>query len=287
MSVPKHPDRTAGVPFGRRLLMTTAHSRLLPSYLVVGVKRAGTSTLQQVIAQHPAVLPPNVPKGTRYFDVNHGFGWEWFRSHFPSARRAEVRARRIGMPVVTGEASPYYLFHPLAPSRIRAALPGVRLVVVLRDPVERAWSHHAYEVARGFEQLSFEAAIDAEHERLLGEEERLARDPTYVSRAHRHHSYLARGRYDVQLARLFSCFPPDDVLVLDHGELFADPVAGVGRVQAFLGLPPVPPRRVPRLKPSGAPGMPATVRRRLAERFAASNAATFALVGREFAWSAP
>lgn len=260
---------------------------MLPSYLVIGVKRAGTSTLQHVIAQHPAVLPPNVPKGSRYFDVNHRLGWTWFRSHFPSARRAAARARRIGTRVVTGEASPYYLFHPLAPDRIRSALPGVRLVVVLRDPVERAWSHHAYEVARGLEQLPFEAAVEIEDERLRGEEERIARDPTYVSRAHRHHSYVARGHYDVQLARLFACFPLDDVLVLDHDELFADPVAGFTRVHAFLGIPPIAPRAVPRLKPSGAPPVPIAVRRQLAERFAASNAATFALVGREFAWTAP
>ena len=267
--------------------MTTAESRLLPSYLVVGVKRAGTSTLQHVIAQHPAVLPPNVPKGTRYFDVNHRLGWRWFRSHFPSTRRAAVRARRIGMRVVTGEASPYYLFHPLAAARIRAALPGVRLVVVLRDPVERAWSHHAYEVARGLEQLPFEAAVEIEEERLRGEEERIAHDPAYVSRAHRHHSYVARGLYDAQLTRLFACFPPDDVLVLDHEELFRDPVAGFARVHRFLGLPVVVPRRIPRLKPSGAPPMPTALRRRLAERFAASNAATFARLGRELPWSRP
>lgn len=258
---------------------------MLPSYLVVGVKRAGTTTLQHVLAQHPAVLAPGVPKGTRYFDVNHVRGWEWFRSHFPTTVYARLRERLFGTPPITGEASPYYLFHPLALGRIREALPDVRIVVVLRDPVDRAWSHHAYEVARGFEELPFEAALEAEMTRLDGEEDRLRRDPTYVSFAHRHYAYVTRGVYAPQLRLLFDLFPRHRVLVLDHRELFDDPRREIAKVHAFLGLDPLPPAELPCLKPSGAPPIPRRLRTQLADIFASSNAATYALIGRDLRWS--
>ena len=83
------------------------------------------------------------------------------------------RQRAAGRPVVVGEASPYYCFHPLALDRIAARLPDVRMIIVLRDPVERAWSQYSYEVARGNEDLSFAEALDAEAERFAGAEERI------------------------------------------------------------------------------------------------------------------
>jgi len=102
---------------------------------------------------------------------------------------------------LTFESSPYYLFHPLALDRIAADLPDVKLVVLVRDPVERAYSAHAHEAARGYEDLSFAAALEAEEGRLDGEVERLLGDPAYESHAHRHQAFRSRGEYAVQLER--------------------------------------------------------------------------------------
>ena len=91
------------------------------------------------------------------------------------------------------------MFHPLAADRIAADLPGVRLLVLVRDPVERAYSAHAHERARGFETEPFERALELEPARLAGEAERIAAEPGYLSASHQHHAYRARGRYVEQL----------------------------------------------------------------------------------------
>ena len=148
---------------------------MLPGYLVVGTKRGGSSSIAKWISQHPDVAPCRTAKGTHYFDVNFQRGWDWYLSAFePVSNRWKI----------TGEASPYYMFHPLAPERIAAALPDVRLIVSLREPIARAWSHHQYETQQGFENRAFAEALDLEEDRLRGEEERL-RAPIRATRATR------------------------------------------------------------------------------------------------------
>lgn len=188
-----------------------------------------------MLAHHPSVCPPLFQKGLHYFDLQYHRGITWYRGQFPLRRLASARAR--GRPV-TGEASPFYMFHPLAPTRIASDLPAVRLIALIRDPVERAFSAYKQERWRGFETESFARALELEDSRLAGERERMQEDGTYVSFAVQHHAYRARGRYAEQLATLFDLFGEDRVLVLDHAEFFNQPGDGLRRVQEFLGLPP-------------------------------------------------
>jgi hypothetical protein len=258
--------------------------RMLPGYLIIGAKRGGSTSLHEYLLAHPDVLSPLVTKGSRYFDVHHDRGWAWYRSQFPSQRTADRHRRRTGTVPIVGEASPYYLFHPAAPARIAAALPDVRLLAVLRDPVERAWSHHRYEVARGFEHLDFEAALDAEPDRLAGEEDRLLADPRYVSHAHRHFSYLARSRYAEQLERLFDHVPPTRVKVVWSEHLFADPDAALGEVCRFLGLDPMQASDHRAVKANAPATIPAPVAARLRAYFAPHDGRLSALLGMPCPW---
>src|SRR3954453_12461513 len=123
---------------------------------------------------------------------------------------------------LVGEASPSYLFHPLAPDRVARLLPDARLIALLRSPVERAFSHYQHEVALGREPLSFEEAIDREDERMRGELEHMLRDPYYFSHTWWNYTYVARGRYAEQLERWFADFPREQLLVLLTDELAAD-----------------------------------------------------------------
>ena len=144
---------------------------MLPGFLLVGGQRCGTTSLFEALAQHPSVRRPQGRKGIHYFDVSYHRGMAWYRGHFPLAIRSAPKA-------ITGESSPYYLFHPLAAERIARDLPEVKLVVALRDPVERAYSAHAHEFARDYETEPFERAIEMEAERLRGEAQRLSSDPS-------------------------------------------------------------------------------------------------------------
>ncbi len=117
-------------------------------------------------------------------------------------------------------------------------MPDVKLVILLRDPVDRAFSHYHNNRRLGRENLSFEDAIDAEEERLAGEEERLLSDPRAVSLVHKRYSYLRRGLYAEQLLRWRACFPAEQLLVVDAGRLFADPRGVLAEVLAFIGADP-------------------------------------------------
>lgn len=267
-----------GLYRGARLLhRATSPARILPTFVIVGAKRAGTSSLYHYLVRHPGVLSCAVGKGTHYFDVNFSRGWGWYRSSFPLA----------GRQAITGEASPYYMFHPLAPARMATALPEARVIVVLRDPVDRAWSHYHNERRLGAEELSFEDAIAHEPERLAGEAERMLADPGYQSFAWRHHSYLARGRYGEQLERLYELFPPTQVFVLQSEALRADPNQALEALWPFLGLAPFKLVEQLAYKAGGNhETMSASARDRLNAYFGQHNERLYALPGVRFRWPA-
>ncbi len=218
----------------------TQRSRMLPDFLIVGAQRGGTTSMYKTLSQHPAVLKAVLRKGVHYFDIGYQHGPAWYRSHFPLQVTAARTQRSVGVRPVTGESSPYYMFHPLAAGRIAHDLPGVRLIVLLRDPVERAYSAHTHEVARGYDtEKSFERALELEDERTRGEAERLIADPTYRSLSHQHQSYVVRGRYIEQLERLERHVGRDRIHVVDSQDFFEKPEPAYLDVLSFLGLPDI------------------------------------------------
>jgi hypothetical protein len=218
----------------------TSSRRVLPTFLIVGAQRCGTTSMYKTLVQHPAVLPAGLRKGIHFFDVRYELGLDWYRSHFPLERSMKRVAGRTGLTPMTGESSPYYGFHPLAAQRIARDVPGVRLIMLIRDPVERAYSAHAHETARGYETESFARALELEDERLAGEAERLAADPTASSDDLQHHGYLTRGRYVDQLERLAGLVGRDNVLAVDSQDFFTAPRPTMAGVLAYLGLPELP-----------------------------------------------
>ena len=151
----------------------TSRWRLQPSFIILGAQRAGTTTLYRVLSEHPAIARPTVSKGIGYFDVNYAKGPRWYLGHFPLARLAR---RKHGPHAATFESSGYYLFHPLAAADRSRPARG-RVVVMVREPVERAYSAHRHELDRGFETEEFEAAVDARGQRTAGEADQIDRRP--------------------------------------------------------------------------------------------------------------
>ena len=176
------------------------HERLLPDFLIVGAQKCGTSTLAAHLSQHPRLLPPST-KEVHFFDQTYGRGLDWYKAHFRRVDAADRLSRRTGASCLTFEATPYYIFHPAIAERIAQCLPKAKIIIMLRDPVDRAYSHYQHEKSRGYEPLSFEEALENEPHRLQGEEERLREDESYVSRSYMRYSYIARGLYAEQLAR--------------------------------------------------------------------------------------
>ncbi|CAL9532422.1 hypothetical protein SUDANB121_04086 [Nocardiopsis dassonvillei] len=276
------PVRRAALPLADALGAATAPARTLPDFLICGAQRSGTTSLFKSLCANPAATGPVLRKGVHFFDTGYLRGTSWYRSHFPL--RTRLRARRGRDRVRVFESSPYYLFHPLAAERIARDLPEVRVVVILRDPVERAYSAHAHETARGFETEPFARAVELEEARLAGEEERLIADPEYTSHSHQHHGYVARGRYADQLERMEKHLGRDRMYVADHAELFDGTTRELRRIEGFLGLPPGPDRVPGRHNARERAVMPAGLRAELAERFVESDRRLALWWGRNPSW---
>jgi hypothetical protein len=238
VSVPE-PVRQAVLTASRTYGRATASQRLLPSFLICGGQRCGTTSMYRALAAHPAIRKAVLHKGVHYFDIAYGKGPEWYRGHFPTVRSARRQGEKAGgAEVQTFESSPYYMYHPLAAQRIASDLPGVKLVVLTRDPVERAYSQHAHELARGFEtEKDFGKALALEPERLAGQTEKLTGDPYAYSFSHQHHGYRARGEYIRYLRRLEEAVGRERIHVVDSATFFATPEKVYDGVVDFLGLP--------------------------------------------------
>jgi hypothetical protein len=260
---------------------------MLPSFLICGGQRCGTTSLYRALAAHPAVLKAVLHKGVHYFDVGYGRGARWYRAHFPLHATARRRSRRLGgAPVQAFESSPYYMYHPLAGARIAADLAGVKLLVLVRDPVERAYSQHAHEVGRGFEtETDFARALALEPERLGGQTELLSADPNAYSFSHQHHAYRARGEYIRYLEGLSRLVGRDRIHVVDSEEFFARPEPVYDAVLDFLDLPRLgyPPFARHNARPRAVPLDPG-LRRELAAHYSPFDDRLAGWLGRELAW---
>jgi hypothetical protein len=266
-----------------RFRLMTGPLRVLPDYIIIGAQKCGTSSLYRYLNEHPSIAPA-AGKEVHYFDWHYSRGPSWYRAHFPTALTREMFRARTGRRLVTGEASPYYLFHPHAPARVKALLPSVKLIALLRDPVERALSAYHHQVRAGTESLSFADAMDQEPARLAAEIERLEADQTYKSAAHRRFSYLSRGIYVDQLAAWLRVFPREQLLIIRSEDFFEQPAATVGQVLEFLGLPPADSSGFRRFNVGEYDGMDPAVKARLTKYFAPHNQRLYDLLGRDLGW---
>lgn len=268
-----------------RLATMTAALRLEPGFLMIGVSRCGTTSMFQALAAHPQLVRPARHKGVYYFDLNYYRGPDWYRGHFPLTRAARRRAAPFGEPVAF-EASGYYIYHPFALGRVARDIPSIKLLVMLRDPVARAYSAYKHESARGFEHVnSFEEALKLEDERLAGETERMRLDPRYEGFSHRHHSYRHRGHYAEQLERVFALFPRSQVHIVESEAYFTRPGPEYQRVLAFLGLGAFEPPAFTQPKAHPSQPMAASTSDMLRRYYAPHDERLAELLGRPASWA--
>jgi hypothetical protein len=197
-------------------------------FIVIGAQKAGTTALFDHLGDDPSIGLPDV-KEVHFFD-DEALDWanpdyEAYHARFDWSR-----------PAIRGEATPIYSYWPGALERIATYSPSIKLVLMLRDPVERAWSHWRMERGRGVETGAFSWCVREGRQRLFDAE---------PWGHHREYSYVERGFYGEQAERIFSLFPTEQVLILQADDLRRDPHAVLIRLNAFLGVPP-PPVTAPR-----------------------------------------
>jgi Sulfotransferase domain len=261
------------------LRRATAPWRPLPDFLIIGADESGALHLYRSLCEHPAVCR-SIADEVHFFDVRYTYGRRWYHAQFPTQARRNAIERRIGMRTIAGEVSPYYLFHPFAPTRAADVVPEAKLVALLRDPVERAILRYRLMVQLGKEHRSLEDALTADERRLAegrSFEPHVYDDPNGPAR---HLTYLERGYYAEQLQRWYRCFDSSRLLVLEARAVTAP--QGVRRLLDFLGLPDG--REVPAIPFDSCPQVDGALREGLARHFAPHNERLFHLLGEQWAW---
>jgi sulfotransferase family protein len=250
----------------------------LPDFVVIGAQKGGTTYLYQLLTQHP-LIERAASKELHFFNDLFDEGVEWYRRCFPRPRLKDGRT------TITGEATPSYLSHPHAAKRMAEVIPHARLIALLRNPVDRAYSHYQMAVRRGFEHLNFEEAIEAEEARLRSEREEVLEDEHHVSFNLERFSYLSRGVYVDQLVRLSEFFDREQMLVLKSEDFFERPQDTFKFVLNFLDLPNWELETWRRDKKSKyEQKMDPSTRRRLEEYFAPHNRRLYDFLGVDFGW---
>jgi hypothetical protein len=268
--------------------VASADIRPWPDFLVVGTKRGGTTSMHHLLLQHPDVVPmfpARRLKSPMYFSQYYDRGDRWYRSHFPTAPYRRLLERVRHRRTVTGEASPYYLYNPYAAERIQRSIPDVKIVILLRDPVRRAYSHYWERVENDVEPLTFAAALDAEAERTAGELERMAADPLYYSEPHDWYSYRDRGLYAPQLRRYFDLFPRERILILQSEDFYRDEQQAVDEITDFLGIGRHTLARKKRYNYIPVPKMDPEVEADLVAFYREPNQEVYDLLGRDLGWA--
>jgi hypothetical protein len=260
----------------------TGPVRVMPDFLFIGGNRCGTTTLYRNLCDHPCVAP-SVRSEVLFFDLKFANGLLWYKTHFPTfvyKNLTKLHRRHF----LTGEGTTYYIFHPRAPQRIRETLPKAKLIVLMRNPVDRAYSQYHQKIRRGREILSFEDAIEAEPRRLEGEREKMLADKNYVSIHHRDHSYLARGVYVDQLRHWMTLFPKEQMLILRSEDLRVRPAELFKQTLKFLELPGWEPQAYNDHNFASYQPMDPRTRKRLVEYFKPHNQRLYEFLGRNFGW---
>lgn len=245
-----------------------------PNFIIVGTQKGGTSSLYSCLTQHPSVMPAS-KKEIHYFSQYYHQGMDWYLEHFP------VRPNSM----LSGEASPYYLFHPLAAERIAKDFPHIKIIIMLRNPAQRAISHYHQQARRKHEKLSMLEAFTNEEQRIAKSWQRLLDGDNLHGATVQQCSYLKRGQYLEQLLRFEKHFPSEQIHLLESEQFFSQPLDTLSAVFEFLQIDSTftPPDLWPR-KPGNYEKIDEDITCFLENYFKGPNQALFQYLGQEFNW---
>ncbi len=256
-----------------------AKNRALPNFLIIGAQKAGTTSLYAYLCKHPHISSA-FKKEVHYFDLNYSKGTNWYRSFFPLTKTLH----KYKPSFITGEASPQYMFHPHSISRIIKDLPDIKIIILLRNPIFRTFSHYQHQVRVGREKLTFEEAIENEESRLINELDKMKENEYYNSYKYLMFSYIKRSIYHSQLKDILSQFKREDVLVIQSERFNEFPQEVYTKVLSFLGLPPYELDFSKQYNSHAYPAMKEETFSKLEELFRPYNENLYELLGERFDW---
>ena len=205
----------------------TASTRVLPGFIIIGSVRSATTSLYYNICEHPLILPAKYDE-IGFFDSNFHLGINWYRSMFPTKNEMQ-KLTKDGDCSITGEDTPFYFWKEEVAERIYQTLPNIKLILICRNPIDRAYSNYNLGVRYGSEELSFEDAIEEELKFMEHHTFRECVDST--------RSYLAKGLYAEQLKIWYKVFSKERILIISTEQMHEKPIDTLSNVFDFLEMP--------------------------------------------------
>ena len=257
----------------------TASSRVLPDFIIIGTARSGTTSLYYNICEHPCVIPAAYDE-IGFFDSNYHLGINWYRSMFPTQRKMEEVKKNTGF-AITGEDTPFYIWNQLVANRILTTLPNARLIVLIRNPVDRAYSNYHLGLRSVTENLSFEDAIKSELDRLDTVE---THSENNVAKFTIPRSYIAKGFYAEQLKIWFELFSSEQLFIVNTDDFESYPQKTLNQIYSFLRIPEINVGNLEKHKVESYGKMKSETREFLLDLYKPYNEILFNLIGQKFDW---
>ena len=265
--------------YQRNIYALTGPVRSLPDFIIIGTVRSGTTSLYYNICQHPCVIPAAYDE-LGFFDSNYHLGLNWYRSLFPTFFSKWI-VRQNKKYAITGEDTPFYIWNPTAAKRILKILPNIKLIVLFRNPIDRAYSNYHLGVRAGTEDLSFEDAIKFELDSLKKIE---IDSKNNLEKYTIPRSYIAKGFYADQLKIWLKLFKHENLFITSTEDFESNPQKTLDAIYDFLEIPKNHIINPEKFKVASYPKMKNETRKFLIDFYKKHNAELFNLIGQEFDW---
>lgn len=208
----------------------TASLRSGPDYLIMGAQKAGTTSLDFYLSQHPDVYTTD-PKELHYFHLEINRPLSEYTMYFP------LKLKRILKPnLIAGEATPDYMAYPQIAKELKSLYPNIKLIFLLKEPVSRSFSHYKHNLMMKREWLSFEDAIEIESKRVNLDYIDIRETRKDAIKNYSNYSYLDKSKYAKQLEPFIELFPQNQILILQSEEFFKNTDEVYKQVCEFLGI---------------------------------------------------
>lgn len=258
----------------RKYCILTQCLHTLPDFLIIGAAKCGTSSLHEYLEQHPNV-GKSLTKQIHFFDRYYERGASWYKVCFPFKWQKSI----------SGEATVHYMTHPLAAERASRLVPKAKIIVMLRNPTDRAYSHFTMECRNNNEDLSFEDAIEQEENRIRGELEKMLNGENNNGVNYPHKAYVKSGEYFEQIKRWRKFYPEEQILIIKSEDFFDNSEKIINQVFKFLDLPPFKLKEYRVIRKGNYDKMNPSTRKKLLEYFKPYNEELYKYLGMDMDWN--
>jgi len=267
----------------RKYCTLTQSLHTLPTFLIIGAAKCGTSSLYDYLMQHPCV-GNSLTKQIHFFDRYYDRQISWYKLCFPFVWEKFFIEKIKHRNFASGEATAHYMTHPLAAVRSHKVVPDAKIIVMLRNPIDRAYSHYQMEREHKNEDLTFEDAIEKESERIKGEIEEMLNNENNSGRNYPHRAYIKSGEYLEQIKPWMKLYPKENFMFINSEEFNKNPSLVYNQVLDFLGLDPFELKKYEKIRKRKYEKMNFDVRKKLIEYYRSHNQNLFKFLGINFNW---